>query len=216
MADSFFPVFLKLSKRRCLMIGGEGCAVEKAETLLEAGAVLTVVAPRLAAGLKKAAAAGQLTWLAEPFQEKQMDNQWFVISTLQKREENHRIYAEAERRSLFLNVVDQPEYCTFHWPAILQRPPVTVAMATGGKSPALSGYLRRKIEGIVPEQIGTLAEWLSVWRQDVSPQLPNLETKGRFWRNLLDQGLAERFLSGDQQGAETMIRNALAQQVLRS
>lgn len=211
MSETLFPVFLQLSNRPCLLIGGEGCAVEKGEALLAAGGCLTVVAPRLAVTLKDHAQAGRLTWFPETFQESHMEHTWFVVSTLRNVVENRRIFEAANRRCLFLNVVDQPEFCTFHWPATIHRPPVTVAFSTGGKSPALSGYLRRTMEGLLPENMGTLAHWLAAWRHSVSPLLPDLESRGRFWRTLFDRGLAECFLSGDKDGAETMIRDALEQ-----
>lgn len=209
MAEVFFPIFLKLSKRPCLLIGGEGCAVEKGRQLLASGASLTIVAPRLALTLQAYAQAGRVTWLAETFQEKHMENVWFVVSTLQNTLTNRRIFAEANRRCLFLNVVDQPEFCSFHWPASIHRPPVSVAFATGGNSPALSGYLRRTMERLLPENIGDFSHWLADWRKQVSPLLADLEAKGHFWRTLFDQGLAERYLSGDKAGAEKMIRDAL-------
>lgn len=211
MPETFFPAFLRLSGRSCLLIGGEGVAVEKGEALLAAGAVLTVVAPRLAAALGKHIESGRLTWYQETFQARHMDHMWCVVSTLEDPMENRRIHAEADRRHLFLNVVDQPEFCTFYWPATLHRPPVSVACSTGGKSPALSGYLRRRMESLLPENMGAFAEWLVMWRRHVSPRLPDLEARGRFWRTLFDQGMAERFLSGDEAGAELMIRHQLEQ-----
>ena len=211
MSEPFFPAFLQLSHRLCLLIGGQGCAVEKAEGLLAAGAYLTVVAPHLDLTLQQWAKSGRLTWLPEKFHAGHLDGVWFVVSTLQNIEENRRILTAANGRCIFLNVVDQPEFCTVHWPATLHRSPVTVAFSSGGKSPALSGYLRRKMENLLPENMGDFVEWLAVWRQHISPLLPDLKTKGWFWRTLLEQGIAELYLSGDQTGAENLIRGLLQQ-----
>lgn len=209
MPNALFPVFLDLAGRRCLLIGGERCAVEKGNALLASGAHVTVVAPRLATPLQEQMQAGRLRWLAEHFREEHMERVWFVVSTLSDEAKNRRIHAEANRRRLFLNVVDQPAFCTFHWPASLHRPPVNVAFSTGGTSPALAGYLRRKMETLLPEHITELAHWLAAWRTTIAPLLPDLTARGRLWRTLFDQGVAERFLSGDKTGADTMIHDAL-------
>ena len=209
MSQPLFPVFLQLSNRPCLLIGGDESAVEKVEQLLAAGANLTIVAPQLAKKLKAYAEDKQLVWLQTIFQKKHMEGMWLAVSTLKDTDINRHIHAEANSRDLFLNVVDQPEFCTFQWPATLHRPPVTVAFSTGGESPALSGYLRRNMEKFLPEEMEALAHWLSVWRQQVSLRIPSLEARGRFWRTLLDQGITEHFLSGDKAGADRMIHHAL-------
>ncbi|MBF0162112.1 MAG: bifunctional precorrin-2 dehydrogenase/sirohydrochlorin ferrochelatase [Magnetococcales bacterium] len=199
-----------MSRRPCVLIGGGAVAVEKANRLLAVGAHLTVVAPRLIATLQTRVTAGELHWLPEHFQEHHLDNVWFAISTLTDKAVNQRIHAEANRRRLFLNVVDQPDFCTCHWPATLERPPVMVAFSTRGESPALASYLRRTMSRVLPEQLGELAHWLSHWRQQLQTALPaDLESRGDFWRALFEQGMAERFLAGDVVGAEEMIRRAI-------
>ncbi|MEO5340538.1 MAG: bifunctional precorrin-2 dehydrogenase/sirohydrochlorin ferrochelatase [Magnetococcus sp. MYC-9] len=209
MQEPFFPLFLQLTDRPCLLIGGGESAVEKSDRLLLAGARLTVVAPHVVTTLSRWAETGRLTWHAEPFHETHLEGVWFAVSTLKDKQVNRRIHAEANRRRLFLNVVDQPDCCTCHWPATLERPPVTVAFSTRGESPALASYLRRTMEKVLPEELGALAHWLSQWRQRVQPLLPDLQSRGQFWRALFDQGVAERFLANDILGAEEMIRQAV-------
>ncbi|MBF0582641.1 MAG: bifunctional precorrin-2 dehydrogenase/sirohydrochlorin ferrochelatase [Magnetococcales bacterium] len=212
MPEPFFPLFLQLTDRPCLLIGGGATAVEKGNRLLAAGARLTVVAPRLVAELQLQVEAGRISWLSERFRETHLEGIWFAVSTLTDAVQNSRIYAEANRRRLFLNVVDQPDYCSCHWPATLERPPVTVAFSTRGESPALASYLRRTMAKVLPETLGELAHWLSAWRQRVQPVLPDLATRGQFWRALFDQGVAEQFLSGDVAGADALIQQALAKE----
>lgn len=210
MTTPLFPAFLQLNNRPCLLVGGEKDeSVEKGQILLQAGATLTVVSPRLAPKLQQLFKEGRLIWLQETIQSHHLDGVWFVLSTSDNEEENQFLYSETNRRTIFLNVVDKPDFCSCQWPAIIHQPPVMVAFSTLGTSPALAAYLRRQIQSLIPENIGIFANWLSVWRKKVSPKLPNLETKGRFWRALFDQGIAERFLSGDKSGAETMVHQAL-------
>ncbi len=212
MPEPLFPLFLQLSNRPCLLIGGGKGAVEKGNRLLVAGASLTVVAPRLETALQSQVDAGKMTWRPEKFRAEHLDDIWFAVSTLKEAEVNRHIHAEANRRCLFLNVVDQPDFCTCHWPAILERPPVTIAFSTGGASPALASYLRRRMERVLPDAVGDLAHWLSRWRPRVQSMLPDLASRGRFWHTLFDRGMAERFLSGDVAGAESMIQRAMDEQ----
>ncbi len=132
-----------------------------------------------------------------------------MVSSLSDPEQNARIYHEAQKRHLFINVVDQPGYCNVIWPALVGRPPVTVAISTNGSSPALAAHLKRRIAKLLPKEIGPFAVWLSKWRRQCAPQLSNLKTRGRFWRRLLDQGLMETFCSGRKVAAEARIKEAL-------
>ncbi|MBF0428981.1 MAG: bifunctional precorrin-2 dehydrogenase/sirohydrochlorin ferrochelatase, partial [Magnetococcales bacterium] len=133
---------------------------------------------------------------------------WLAVSVLSDVAINTQIFAAAVARNVLLNVVDQPQFCTFVWPAVVERLPVTVAIGTGGASPALAGYLRRQVEAWLPERIGLLAEWLALWRRRVPG---GLSVRARFWRDVLDHGVAERFLAGDEEGANALLDKALAE-----
>ncbi|MBF0127194.1 MAG: bifunctional precorrin-2 dehydrogenase/sirohydrochlorin ferrochelatase [Magnetococcales bacterium] len=207
MDGNLLPLFLRLQDRACLLVGGEGEAHPKGAALLRAGARLTIVAPELEGYLLREAQAGRASWRAEPFEPAHLDGMWLAVSALGDVVVNARLYAAAEERRVLLNVVDQPRYCTFVWPALVERPPVTVAIGTGGHAPALAGYLRRRIDAWLPAQVGALAESLAAWRRLVPG---GLASRARFWRDLLDRGLAERFLDGDEKGAAAMVQDALA------
>ncbi len=206
MSGSSLPIFLNLHQRACLLVGSAGEAERKGMALIQAGARLTIVASVLDGALLQAVKEGNAIWLADSFCPSHLDGMWLAVSALSDLQLNGEIQVAANARGVWLNVVDQPRFCSFVWPALVVRPPVMVAISTGGCSPALAGYLRRLIERLLPEQIGALAEQLAVWRQQVAG---GLARRGRFWRLLFDQGLADRFLSGDQNGATEMVVAAL-------
>lgn len=208
-----FPAFLCLQGRACLLVGSGAEAVVKGRLLLEAGARLTIVSATLDPAFREEVQRGAVVWRDEPFQPDHLEGIWFAVSALSDETENARIFAEAERRRIFLNVVDRIQYCSMYWPAVISRPPVMAAFTTSGSSPALAGYLRRKMASVLPENIGLLARWLAEWRQKTNPRLPALQERIRFWRNLFDGGLAERFLSGDEKGAESMIGQAMEEEI---
>ncbi|MBF0153305.1 MAG: bifunctional precorrin-2 dehydrogenase/sirohydrochlorin ferrochelatase [Magnetococcales bacterium] len=203
------PLFLDLRHRACLVLGGEGEAVTKVEALLLAGAHVLLLAQRIAPELAARAEEGQLHWSQERFCPQHLDGIWFILSTLNDPVLNETVMAEAQRRQIFMNVVDQRPYCSALWPAVIRRDPVMVAFSTGGTSPALAGYLRRQIAGSLPREMGTLATWLGGWRKQVANLFPNLEERGCFWQKLLAGGVVNRFIEGDVSGAEEMIHQEL-------
>ncbi|MEO5333771.1 MAG: hypothetical protein H7839_17300 [Magnetococcus sp. YQC-5] len=206
MEGFLLPVVLSVKGRACLLLGGSREAECKGLALLRAGARLTILAPILEGLLHDEVMAGRACWLNEPFRPNHLDGMWLAVSVVTDAFVNAALYAAAEERGVWLNVVDQPHFCTLIWPAIVERSPVTVAISTGGASPALAGYLRRQIDAWLPERLGVLAQRLSEWRARVPG---GLETRARFWHDLLEQGMARRFLEGDETGAANMVQEAL-------
>lgn len=208
MDGSMLPIFLRLRDCPCLLVGGEGETTThgKGLALLRAGARLTIVAPVLDTALREAVERGGAVWKPEPFQDGDLDGMWLAVSVSEDEDVNSRLFAGAVRRRIWLNVVDQPRFCTFYWPAVVERPPVVVAIATGGAAPALAGFLGRRLAAWLPERIGALAGRLAEWRAEVPG---GVAARGRFWRELLDGGVADRFLSGDEEGATAGVRAAL-------
>ncbi len=203
------PLFLDLRKKTCLVLGGEGEAGVKVKALLQAGARVVLLAETVSPGLASEATGGQFVWLKEKFRPEHLEGVWFVLSTVRDPDVNAAIQLEAERRRIFVNVVDQRRYCSALWPAVIHRDPVVVAFSTGGTSPALAGYLRRHIADHLPAGMGALATWLGGWRSRIARVIPDLEERGRFWRILLQEGIVDRFVAGNIDGAENIIEDKL-------
>ncbi|MBF0422329.1 MAG: bifunctional precorrin-2 dehydrogenase/sirohydrochlorin ferrochelatase [Magnetococcales bacterium] len=205
----FLPLFLDMKNRACLLVGSGEELVRKGQILLSAGANLKLIAPRETPGLWPSQLQDRIHWLSETFEPQHLVGIWLVVSTHSSHPINLGIRQEAEARGIFVNVVDQPDYCSAIWPALIFRPPVTVAISTGGTGPALSGWLKQKIARELPENLEEMASWFSQWRQMIAPKLKNLEERGHFWRHLFSQGLLDRFARGDRSGADEMIRQAV-------
>lgn len=203
------PLFLDLSGRVCLLLGGDASGAAKARALVKAGARVTVIAPEISPELARVVKEHRLRWKAKPFRGRMLTGVWLVVSSLTDERQNARLYRLTQRRGIFLNVVDRPRFCSAYWPARVDRPPVVAAISTGGMSPALASYVRRQLEQALSERLGEFASWLSQRRRDVAGKLPDLEARGKFWREALDVGVAERFLAGDAEGADVLLRAAL-------
>lgn len=151
-----FPVFLKLTGRRVLLVGGGGVAGGKLRALLDAGADVTVVAPVIAPAI----AAERITVARRTFQPDDLDGVWYVVAAA-PREVNAAVAREAAVRGIFVNAVDDVENASAYAGATLRRAGVTIALSTDGDAPALAGLLREGLEAVLPDDLET---WMTCAR----------------------------------------------------
>ncbi len=157
---NLFPLFLKLDRRKCLVVGGGTVALEKIEALMRCGARVSVVSPQAAPAVKALSERGEIDWIARRFVPDDLDGALLVIAATNDREVNRSVFEEASRRSILLNTVDDPPLCDFFCASLVQRGDLQIAISTGGKSPALAQKLRREIDL-------QLAPGLGQWLDDV-------------------------------------------------
>lgn len=143
--NPYYPAYLDLRGRRCVVIGAGVIAERKVEGLLEAGAAVTVVSPEATDAVAGWAAEGRVGWERRGYQPGDLDGAWLAIAATDDNPTNRAVHAEAEARRVLLNVVDVTELCSFIAPATASRGPVTVAISTGGASPALARKLRTQM-----------------------------------------------------------------------
>ncbi len=213
---SQLPVFLDLQDRHCLVVGGGEVAARKAERLLRSGARVTVVAPRLASNaLAELSAAGRVLHLARRFTATDLDGVWLAVAATGDAAVNEAMAAAAHARAVPVNVVDQPALCTFTMPSIVDRPPVRIAIGTGGASPVLARLLRARIETLIPAAYGELARVMESLRTRVKQRLPDATARRRFWESVLQGPIAEMLLAGRREAAlqalERLIEDRAAQ-----
>jgi uroporphyrin-III C-methyltransferase/precorrin-2 dehydrogenase/sirohydrochlorin ferrochelatase len=168
MSDAFFPVFLRLTGRRVLVVGGGPVAASKLNALLDAGASITVVAPEVTPEIETAArrdgtggsGARSVAIHRRPFTPADLDGVWFVVAAA-TREANREVAQAAEARALFVNAVDDPPNATAYLGGVVRRDGVTVAISTNGRAPALAGLLREALDSLLP---GDLDRWMQASR----------------------------------------------------
>ena len=141
-----FPAFLKLSGRRCLVVGAGPVAEEKIEGLLRAEAYVRVVAPRATRRIRDWARAGKVRWAARKFRASDFTGAFLAVAATSSPKLHAQIYRQARRRGVLCNVVDDPEHCDFYYGAVVRRGELQIAISTGGHSPALAQRLRRRME----------------------------------------------------------------------
>ena len=143
---TFYPVFLNLTGRRCVIIGGGQVAEGKVSKLLDSGAKIIVISPDATQGIRDYADSGQIEYSLRKYQEGDLNGAFLVVAATNDRVVNQEIFEEAEKSGILLNAVDDMPRCSFIAPSIVEKGPITVAISTGGASPALARKLREKLE----------------------------------------------------------------------
>jgi len=204
----YLPIFLKLEGQRAAVIGGGEVAARKAGLLLDAGARVIVTAPALGEELQPLAQDGRIEHRAEPFSPAALEDVFLVIAATDDRRVNIEVSRQARARGMPVNVVDDPELCTFILPAIVDRSPVLIASSTGGASPVLARLLRARLESLIPASYGELAKLAQRFRDRVKAALPQSQRR-RFWERVLSGPIAELVFSGRVEQAEQALARTL-------
>ncbi|MES2823398.1 MAG: siroheme synthase CysG [Pseudomonadota bacterium] len=207
----YFPVFLDLKKRTCLLVGGGDVATRKGRLLSKAGAILRVVAPEISAELRELAAQNKGEIFAREYQSSDLENCVIAIAATDNESLNEKISADAKARFLPVNVVDSPALCTYITPAIIDRSPLVIAISSGGEAPVLARLIRAKLETLIPANYGKLAIIAKNWRDRVKARFDTADSRRRFWEKILQGPAAELALNGQEDAAEKMIEKEIAQ-----
>ena len=156
---ALFPLFVKLENRSCLVVGAGVIAEGKIRSLLEAGAAISVVAPRATPQVRDWAATNAIAWRRRKFTPADLDDKFLVVAATPVAAVNALVFGEARHRKILCNSVDDPPHCDFFYPAIVRRGDLQIAISTNGKSPALAQRLRQRFERqFGPEYADKLSE----------------------------------------------------------
>jgi precorrin-2 dehydrogenase / sirohydrochlorin ferrochelatase len=181
---TLFPMFMKLEGRSCLVVGAGSIGEPKISSLIAAGASIRVVALHSTAAVVEWARAGAITWEARAFNSADLDGVFLVIAATNSRDVNAAIFHEARRRNILCNVVDDPEYCDFYYPAVVQRGDLQLAISTKGHSPALAQRIRRELEIQFGPEYGEWLEELGRTRQQLFASKIDPEERRRLLHEL--------------------------------
>ena len=163
----YYPAYLNLAGKKCVILGGGTIAQGKIAGLRDAGAVITIISPDATAGIQRAAQNGHVQWLEREYQPGDLEGAFIAVAATNVWHVNREIYDEAEKLGVLLNVVDDPDLCTFIAPSVVKRDPVTLAISTGGASPALARKLRETLADHPALEWADLAGVLARARQEV-------------------------------------------------
>lgn len=198
----FLPVFMNVRERHCLVVGGGEVAERKVALLMQAGAAVTLVSPELTDELQDLLNAGKLTYREGDFSESDLDGAVLVIAATDNEAVNRKVSELAKARQIPVNVVDNPDLCSFIVPSIIDRSPVQIAVSTGGASPVLARLLRAQLESTIPSAYGRLASMVDGFREKVKARFTNVNARRIFWEGVLQGRVAELVFAGKDEEAE--------------
>lgn len=171
--NELFPIFLKLSGRRALVVGGGKIAALRAKQLIRSGAAVTVVAPKVNGDIAGLAKAGSVDLVRRRFERGDFNKRYFiVVGATDNPKVQQAVSAEAERHGVLCNVVDNAALSNFYTPAIVKRGNLKIAIGTSGKSPFWAGKLRQYLEAAIPENAAALTETMGLLRSRLRSEIP--------------------------------------------
>lgn len=183
---AYFPFFVELDGLEGLIVGGSTVAQRKIEKLLPYGPRLTVCAPDISRSIR---AIPGLSLVERAFTPELLEGRAFVIAATDDPELNHHISRLCQERRIPVNVVDDRDYCSFLFPALVKRGSLSVGISTGGASPTGAIYLKKQIDAMIPERFGELLDWLDSTRGWAKEVLPGEAARSRFFAVLFAAGM---------------------------
>ncbi len=205
----FFPVFLDIKNKPCLVVGGGEVAARKIGMLLQAQAKVTVVAPELCATVQELAAAGRVDFHCTRFIPEFLDEAVLVIAATDDRTVNAEVSATAQRLRVPVNVVDNPDLCSFIMPSVIDRSPIVIAISSGGAAPVLARTLRARLETLIPAAYGRLGQLAGAFREQVKKHFTRPADRRLFWEKILQGPVAEMVFAGQDKDARAALEAAL-------
>ena len=183
-----FPLFIDLSKKKCVIIGGGEVAARKVKVLLQFGGSIIVVSPKLTIELEEFKQKGVIQHIDRVYKETDIEGAFLVIAATSDNEVNKRIYNSAVKKEILVNFADDPERCTFIFPSVVKRDDLVIGISTSGKFPMMSKYMRKKIEEILPRDIpGNITDILMECRERAISEIEDRGKRKEFMGRVLDQ-----------------------------
>jgi len=178
----YFPLFLDLLNKPVLVVGGGEVACRKIDSLLRAGARVTVVSPQIAPSLQRLAEERKLEWVQNFYSPKILEKKYLQVwATTDNPELNHQVHKDAKNIGVLVNVVDDQPYCDFITPSILNRGRIQIAISSGGASPVLVRNIRETLESVLPQNLSLLADFGASKRTSIKEHLPSVDLRRKFW-----------------------------------
>jgi len=205
----YFPLFLDINGRHCIIIGGGAVASRKVISLLKAEAKITLISPKISSDIQDLVDAGTITLLQREYQNEDISQAFLVVAATNNPNVNAQIASQANELNTLVNVADNPDLGSFIFPSVVDRDPVTVAISTGGASPVFSRQLRMRLDTMIPQKSGSLAAITEEYREKVKNTFEKIEQRKEFWETALNGVFAEYIYAGNENQARQWLDEQL-------
>ncbi|CAH7147544.1 Siroheme synthase / Precorrin-2 oxidase [Vibrio chagasii] len=208
----YFPMFLDVENKPILVVGGGEVACRKVDSLLRAGANVTLVSPKVAPYLQQLVDENKLHWVQNFYSPQIISKEYLQVwATTDNPSLNHQVYNDAKKLGILVNVVDDLPYCDFITPSMINRGRIQIAISSGGASPVLVRNIREKLETVLPQNIGLLADFGASKRNSIKESYPTVDERRKFWERFLSSSFIEQVT--DREQLETYYQQALTEGV---
>ncbi len=205
----YYPAFLDVNGRDCLVVGGGAVGTRKVRTLLECGARVTVISTAFSPELEELSAAGRVMLKSGPYGARDLEGKFLVIGATDDEELNRRVSEDAARRNMPCNIADRPEACSFILPAIVTRGDLVIAISTSGKSPAFAKYLRRRLQKEFGPEYARFLEIMGAVRRRLLAAEHAPEAHKPLFEALIDGGLVDLIREGEEDKIDALLEKIL-------
>ncbi|WP_394143928.1 precorrin-2 dehydrogenase/sirohydrochlorin ferrochelatase family protein [Vibrio atypicus] len=189
----YFPLFLDLKGKAVLVVGGGEVASRKVDSLVRAGAIVTIVSPQVEPFLQRLIDEQECLWIQNFYSNELMDSKYIQVwATTDNPDLNHQVHHDAKARGILVNVVDDQPYCDFITPSMINRGRIQLAISSGGASPVLVRNIREKLEAALPQNLSLLADFAASKRTDIKQALPSVDLRRKFWERFFASPLVDR------------------------
>jgi len=210
---SYYQIFVDLTDREVLVVGGGSVACRKIDTLLEYGAFVNVVSRKMADTLKDYIDTDRVKFLGKEFREDHLSGMFLVIAATDNSDLNQQISIAAEKRGMLVNAVDQPADCNFIVPSVVKKGDLVVAVSTSGKSPALAKKIRKELAGHFGEEYGLFLKLMGAIRHQVLSEGKTQKEHSRIFKKIVNSDIMNKLKEGDFTNAALMLSNILQRTV---
>jgi len=205
----YYPIYLDIKDRNCLVVGGGSVGTRKVETLLECGATVTVVSIDAAETLKRLSDRGVIQLNERAFQFDDLDNMFLVIGATDNEALNFKIHAAAGRRGVLCNIADRPEACNFILPSIVNRGDLIIAISTSGKSPAFAKKLRKQLEAQFGNEYAEFLDLMGAIRKKLLSKDHEPEAHKHLFEQLIERDLVQMLKNADAENINALLLDVL-------
>ena len=207
----YYPVYLDMHGRKALVVGGGAVGGRKAQTLLRAGARVTVVSPQATEAVQTLAAGGRLAWHARPYCASDLEAMFLVFAATDDPELNRRVQADAVQANVLCNLADQPERGQFILPSIVERGDLLISISTCGQSPAVARRLRQALEDQFGEEYAPFLQLMGAVRTWLIEREHAPDDHRALFNRLIDGGLLALVKAGDREGIDDLLQAVLGE-----
>ena len=193
---TYYPLFLDVEGKLCVVIGGGQVAERKVRTLLAFGARVRVVSPKLTQGLGRLKGNEAIEHVARHYREEDSEGSLLVIAATSSRTVNRQIREDAGRAGVLVNVVDDPDLCDFLAPSIVKKDPLVIAISTSGVSPGAAKRLRKELDTAARLEYAPYVRLVGRFRIWLAHEVPNRRVRRRILRDLGRMEIGEVLKSG--------------------